>query len=458
MKLSVIVPAYNSKDQVFRCADSLLAQLKTGDELIIVDDASDDGSFALLRERYGGDPGVLLVRFSANRGAAAARNAGVRLSRGDLIAFCDADDEWAAGRAEVLRAHFAADPQKLIAFTACRTLLDDDTPRTRRLAAYAEKDLIHLCACCARKEAFERIGLLDEGLRVGEDTEWLVRAKSGGIWGELLEDPLYIRHIKDDGLSASVVEEDRKSRVMRAYMRGIRRKYYEPEDRPDLSILIPVYNAGKYLREAVLSCAGSACSREIVAVDDGSSDGSAEALCSLMMSGELPCFMTAVLRAHKGQAPSRNDAFRLSRGRNILYLDADDRFLPGAVDIMARAKAEKGAPLVSALCRDFISPELSEEEAASLKTEPLPYRRMLAGCMLAERGLYEEIGLFNEEMPSSETAEWVMRVRDRKTPILELDDVVLERRYHKTNLGRLNRQTQMSSYMAMIRSRMKQRR
>ena len=455
MKVSVIVPVRNGERYVTRCIDSILPQMARDMELIVVDDASPDGTPALLRKTYGTDPRVLLVCCTEHRGPAAARNAGIRLSRGEWIAFCDSDDEWAPQNLQRLLAHVQEHPEQKIVFASCRSVLDQETSRTKQLAAYAEKDLFHLRAAMIRRSVFTQVGLLDENLRVGEDREWLVRVKNCGIWGDLLEEPLYIRHIRDDGLSAEASETGRKERILDAFMRGIRRTLYKETPDCDMSILIPVYNAEKYVEEAIRSCRCESRSFELVLVEDGSSDRSVDVLFRMMREGEFPAPATVVMRAHKGQAASRNDAFHLARGSHILYLDADDCFVPGGPDRMMDAAQGQDVMLVSALCRDFISPDLTEEDASVLKIESEPYRRMLAGCMLADRRLYERIGLFDESLPSSETAQWVLRVRDAGVMALELDDVVLSRRYHNTNFGRVSRQTQMSSYMAMIRSRLK---
>ena len=447
MTVSVIIPVHNSKSYVERCIGSILPQLSEDMELIAIDDASTDGSFDLLMSLYGADPRAVLVRLAENRGPAAARNAGIRISRGDFLAFCDADDEWEEGCLSTALARFESDPQTQMVFSRDRVALDDDTPRTARLAEFAQKDLIHFRNAIIRREVFEKVGLMDESMRSGEDREWLVRAKSSGTWGELLPNASVVRHIRDDGLSAAASEEDRKARTIESYIRGIRKARPQEVSAPDLSILIPAYQAEKYAREAVESCRTDKYSCEIIAVNDGSADGTAEMLRSLPV--------TFASRRHKGQAASRNDALKLSRGRRILYLDADDRFTEGAVDtLMAAAEEDPEALVVSAMCRDFISPELTEEEAAPLKTEPLPSRRMLAGCMLVKRETFDVTGLYDETMPSSETAAWVLKIRDAGLKIHETDDVVLERRYHKTNLGRTSRQTQMESYMALIRSRL----
>ena len=469
MKVSVVVPVYNGSGYIVRCIQSILCQLDQDMELIVVDDASTDGTFALLAGEYQKDDRVILVRSTVNGWPAVARNTGIRLARGMYIGFCDADDEWKESKLEKQLACFASHPETQIVFTADQTTLDEKTERTEQLAAMAVKDNIHFRTALIKRGVFEESGLLDESLRIREDTEWLVRVKTAGCKSAFLEEPLYVRHILDSGLSAGAVMSGRKERVIDAFMRGIRRKRLEEACRYDVSILIPVFNAEKYVREAIESCVSDKYSCELVIVNDGSADDSFNVVSRFMeecesdrdsadvAAGEkekLP--VTFVTRRHKGQASSRNDAYRCARGRYILYLDADDCFLSGAIDLMMdTALQNPEAMLVSALCRDFISPDLTEEEASKLKINPAPYRRMLAGCMLLKREIFDAVGLYDEGMPTSETAQWVLRVRDAGLKIHETDNVVLARRYHKENLGRLNRQAQMNSYMAMIRNRLK---
>lgn len=95
-RVSVVVAAYNMKQTVGACLDSLLAQKYPKDqvELIVVDNVSTDGTAGVLRA-YEGRVRILHER---KRGPAAARNAGLAVAQGDLVAFidadCIADDEW----------------------------------------------------------------------------------------------------------------------------------------------------------------------------------------------------------------------------------------------------------------------------------------------------------------------------------------------------------------------------
>ena len=468
MKVSIIVPVYNGARYINRCIASILCQMGQDMELIVVDDASTDGTFELLKREFENDERIILVRSTVNRGAAATRNTGIKLARGEYIGFCDADDEWAEGKMKKQIDNFKLHPETQLVFVGNKTILDNKTDRTEKLAAYAKHNKIHLCTALIRKDVFRKIGLLDESLRIREDTEWLVRARCSGCADVYLEEPLYVRHIQDDGLSAGVVMENgRKERVLDAFVRGIRRKTLKDNYRYDISILIPVLNAEKYIRGAIESCVSDKYSCELIIVDDGSVDKSFEVLSSVVETRECETVLgagsarikmpvTYLTRRHKGQAFSRNDAFNCSRGKYILYLDADDYFTPDAIDtLMDEAVYNPNATLVSALCRDFVSPELTGEEAAKLRINPKPYRRMLAGCMLIKREIFDIVGLYDESMVTSETAQWVMRIRDAGLKIREIDNVVLYRRHHKHNLGRLNRQIQMNSYMTMIRNRLK---
>ena len=98
ISVSAVIPAYNSEATLGRALDSVLAQTRPADEIIVVDDASTDGTASLARSYA--DRGVRLLSLPERRGAAAARNAGIGAAKGDWIAFLDADDEWLPAKLE----------------------------------------------------------------------------------------------------------------------------------------------------------------------------------------------------------------------------------------------------------------------------------------------------------------------------------------------------------------------
>ena len=92
IKISVIVPVYNTAARLEACLDSLLAQTEPGVEIIIVDDGSTDGSLAIERQYQLAHPDKIRLFESAHGGVSAARNIGLEAARGEWIGFCDSDD------------------------------------------------------------------------------------------------------------------------------------------------------------------------------------------------------------------------------------------------------------------------------------------------------------------------------------------------------------------------------
>jgi len=90
-KVSVIIPTYNREEVVSRAIDSALNQTLSDIEIIVVDDASTDGTISVL-ESYGNQ--IRYFCHNHNQGGSAARNTGISQAKGNYIAFLDSDDMW----------------------------------------------------------------------------------------------------------------------------------------------------------------------------------------------------------------------------------------------------------------------------------------------------------------------------------------------------------------------------
>lgn len=106
IKLSVIVPIYNEEKYLSRCLDSLLNQDVENYEIVCVNDGSTDGSGVILQEYQKNNPQLIRIVEQRNQGLSAARNAGMAVARGTIIAFCDADDFLIPGAYGFLLSHF----------------------------------------------------------------------------------------------------------------------------------------------------------------------------------------------------------------------------------------------------------------------------------------------------------------------------------------------------------------
>ena len=93
---SVIIPVYNRRELVGRAIRSALAQQNAEYEVIVVDDASTDGTPEAVRAQFGA--AVDLVIMERNGGVSSARNRGLEQARGEWIALLDSDDEWLPGK------------------------------------------------------------------------------------------------------------------------------------------------------------------------------------------------------------------------------------------------------------------------------------------------------------------------------------------------------------------------
>lgn len=98
--VSVVIPTYNRATTLLTAIESVLAGGSQPLEIIVVDDASADGTVELIRDV--GDARIKLIALDENVGGAEARNRGIRAARGDWIAFQDSDDVWSPDHLEVL--------------------------------------------------------------------------------------------------------------------------------------------------------------------------------------------------------------------------------------------------------------------------------------------------------------------------------------------------------------------
>ncbi len=107
-RVSVVTPLYNAVRTLEATVASVQAQSMSDWEMFLIDDGSTDGSTELARELAQRDPRIHLLGWRDNRGAAEARNAGIRASRGRYLAFLDADDLWRPEKLAVQLDHMEA--------------------------------------------------------------------------------------------------------------------------------------------------------------------------------------------------------------------------------------------------------------------------------------------------------------------------------------------------------------
>ena len=96
-RVSVVLPIFNGARYIEETVSSVLSQTLTGVEVVVIDDGSTDGSGSIVQQLE--DSRIRVIR-QDNRGPAAARNLGIEITHGDLVAFVDADDLWVKQKLE----------------------------------------------------------------------------------------------------------------------------------------------------------------------------------------------------------------------------------------------------------------------------------------------------------------------------------------------------------------------
>ena len=135
-RLSVIVPVYNAETTLRRCVDSLRPQMREGDELILVNDGSKDGSAALCAQYAAQDARIRYVS-KENGGVSTARNAGLDAAQGKYVIFVDSDDYVSPTLFQDIDAVLQEDDWDLIRFSYC---VDDGSRLTNRIMQRFEQD------------------------------------------------------------------------------------------------------------------------------------------------------------------------------------------------------------------------------------------------------------------------------------------------------------------------------
>lgn len=208
--ISVIIPV---KDGRFldEALESVFAQEYRPVEAVVID-SSDDG-VAWVAERFG--PSVRYAR-QEPRGIGAARNLGVDLGTGDLLAFLDSDDLFEPGRLTLQTSALERDPTLDAVFGRVSEFVQPGLPEgiVAMLRAPRESFPSHLSmAMLIRRTAFARIGPFATDYVVGETVEWYARASSSGLRSVMLDDVVVRRRLH--GSNTGIKSWDARSDFVR---------------------------------------------------------------------------------------------------------------------------------------------------------------------------------------------------------------------------------------------------
>ena len=214
--VSVIIPTYNRAHLVGRAIKSVLNQTYQDFEIIVVDDGSADNTEEVVKSLK--DERIRYIKHDKNRGAAAARNTGIKATRGEYIAFQDSDDEWLPEKLEKQMEVFeSAPPEVGVVYTDMQRVSENGevtywySPEITSGNLVNNKTLYYqvlnlgIQAVVVRKSCFDKVGLFDERFPSLEDLELFIRLSRSCRFYHIKE-PL-VRYYTTEGISSCIDAE-----------------------------------------------------------------------------------------------------------------------------------------------------------------------------------------------------------------------------------------------------------
>ncbi|HEV7766895.1 MAG TPA: glycosyltransferase family A protein [Thermoanaerobaculia bacterium] len=193
-----------------------------------------------------------------------------------------------------------------------------------------------------------------------------------------------------------------------------------------VSVIVPVFNGAATLLDAIESIRAQNVSTEIIVVDDGSTDDTPRIL-------ETLDDVIAIRQDNTGPAAARNRGLLAATAPFIAFLDDDDVWLPQKLERQLQLFVEHPE---AALVLGRTAFHALDSRTGDWLPFDEPRHLYHLGAALCRRELFDQIGMLDPALPSSEDVDWFLRVRDAGHTILSMPDVVQIHRRDGTNMTR----------------------
>lgn len=220
---------------------------------------------------------------------------------------------------------------------------------------------------------------------------------------------------------------------------------------PLVSVIVPAYNQGHYLRHAVQSALDqTAADLEVIVVDDGSTDDTAQVAQSF-----TDARVRYVHQANRGLSGARNTGLREARGAFLTFLDADDAFLPDKMALLLaefEAAPELGLVTGQALLIDETGQRTGQHFESRLPVEQARWvlgNPLHVGSVLLRREWQAKVGLFDESLRSYEDWDYWLRLTLAGCAMRTIAQPVSLYRFHTRQMTRDGDQMTTASFAVL---------
>jgi len=212
---------------------------------------------------------------------------------------------------------------------------------------------------------------------------------------------------------------------------------------PLVSVIVPAYNAERFLAESIESVFAQTYSPiEIVVINDGSTDGT-EAV-----ARRFSPRITFASQPNGGISAARNAAIGMATGLFFAFQDSDDVWMPRKTEIqMAAFQADPSLDMVFGGMQEFSSASNVGPVVAGV----------VPGTMIVKRESFLRVGLFDPSFKIAEFLHWYLLAREKGLRELLLPDLVLKRRIHGDNIG-IRERKEIRSYARILKGALDRRR
>jgi len=216
-EVSIIIPTHNRANLIGRAIQSVLDQTYRDFQLIVVDDASADGTEGVVRAFN--DNTIQYIRHMMNRGANSARNTGIENAKGEYIAFLDDDDEWLPEYLDQMISYLEAKDRSIGLVYCSFYRIDSDTSVVLNIRKQQKKQRKEGSSIgfpsrwVVRKKVFEKAGMFDETMKCFQDVEMSFRI-SKHYRAVYFDKPLVRLYFTEGSLSSNFHGKERYIKIL----------------------------------------------------------------------------------------------------------------------------------------------------------------------------------------------------------------------------------------------------
>lgn len=488
-KVSVIVPTYNRPDRLKVALQSILRQTFQDFEIMVVNDGGLDVASTVATLN---DGRIVYIQHDRNRGLAAARNTGLAAATGMYIAYLDDDDRYLPDHLETLVSALDEGAHKVVYSDAWRVSERREQDRYIEVGRdvpysydFNPADLLvsnYFPVLCVmhHRACVEQVGRFDESLFAHEDWDLWIRMATISPFKHVKRTTAEFSWRTDGSSMTSATQETywrtteiiyHKYRPYAERMKGVRQAQEKrledlrrARSRRDYvcSIVMPVYNRMELTKDCLTALAGmnDQPEYELIIVDNGSTDGTADFLRQL--SGDVQIIRN---EENRGFAKACNQGAKVARGRYLVFLNNNTIPQTGWLEALVREVEQDRDIAVVGSKLLYGDGTIQHAGLVFPRTGGIPYhlyqhlpgdcqavsgRRefqcVTAACMLVRRESFEEVGGFDEAYRNGfEDVDLCLRIREQghrivyqpRSVVIHLEEPTFRRKAHDEENTRL---------------------